>query len=226
MAAYPSIDGNADTSLRGFLKWQFMVGNQHPLTDSFIPMWCLTPARQDVTELGGYFEWRFNEPLLLPPGARIDAQAFLQANTPNAGGTPTVTVAVAYAGQLRGDLNSFPDMVTVPFCSAWDTTVTGAATSNDWNSLRNPLRKAVDVDTFVARSRAMNPRTGATWPRGTRSRSRPLRARGAVHRFGPVQFHAPSSTTRSAFLTRAAPSTSISTSRCGSRPHPARPSGP
>ena len=190
MNAYPSIDGGGDTSLRGFLKWQFMVGNQHPLTDSFIPMWNLTPARQATAELGGYFEWRFKRPLLLPPGARIDAQVQLQANTPNAGGTPTVTVAVSYAGRLRADLATFPEWVDMPFCGAWDTTVTGGATSNEWNSLRNPLKKALDIEMLIARIQsdesggdASDAAEGNTLqifdPYGR-----------ALHRFGPIQFHA------------------------------------
>src|SRR3990172_6079902 len=126
MAAFPSIEESREhlgttSSLRGFLKFQFTLGKL-PLTDHFIPMWNLSPTRQSITESAGYFEWRFKRPLLISPGGRIDAQVELQSNTPNAGGTPTITTAVSYAGRLRGDIDTMPPFIDVPFCSAWDTT--------------------------------------------------------------------------------------------------------
>src|SRR3990172_1809611 len=76
-------------------------------------MWNLCPVRQSITELGGYYEWRFREPMLITPGGRIDAQVSLQADTPNPGVTP-IFVAVSYAGRLRPDLESLPAMTDVP----------------------------------------------------------------------------------------------------------------
>src|SRR3972149_854686 len=93
MLGYPSIEvedvaAGPSTALRGFLKFKFEVGNFLPLTDHFVPMWNLCPVRQSITELGGYYEWRFREPMLIPPGGRIDAPGGLQADTPHPGGPP------------------------------------------------------------------------------------------------------------------------------------------
>jgi len=189
MCAYPSVSGNADSDLRGFLKWQFYMG-KHPLTDSYVPMWNLSPNRQQITNLGGYYEWRFARPLLLPPGGRIDAKIQLQANTPNAGGTPTITAAVAYAGRLRHDLSRMPQTIEIPFCSCWDTTVTGAAPGSDPLSLRNPLQADITVNRFVGNIQNDTTGTDATNavfgqtlqifdPRGV-----------AIHQGGTIQFHA------------------------------------
>ena len=187
MCAYPSINGSIDCSLRGFLKWQFSAGKNAPLTDSFVPMWCLTPVRQRVTELGGYFEWRFRSPLLLSPAQRIDAQVSLAANTPNAGVTP-ITVAVAYAGVLRKDYaDNMPATTEVPYCSAWDTTLTGSSCANDWNSLRNPLSTPVDVHSLILR--VENDSTGVD---GDSSKTvQIMDPRGyALSPNGPVKLHA------------------------------------
>src|SRR3989304_3072061 len=67
MLGYPSIEvedvaAGPSSALRGFLKFQFQVGNFLPLTDHFVPMWNLCPVRQSLTELGGDYEWRFREP--------------------------------------------------------------------------------------------------------------------------------------------------------------------
>jgi hypothetical protein len=150
MSAFPSINGGGDCASRGFLKWQFIMGRL-PLTDNYVPTWNLCPNRQIVTELGGYYEWRFKRPMLIPPGGRIDARVQLQANTPNVGPSPTITVAVAFAGQLRGDLTSLPPYIDVPFASCWDTTVTGAVPQNDPLTLRNPLDGRIQIESIVGR---------------------------------------------------------------------------
>jgi hypothetical protein len=188
MVAYPSVNGNGDAGLRGFLKWQFLMGRQ-PLTDGYVPMWCLTPNRQRVTELGGYYEWRFRRPILVGPGGRIDARVQLQGNTPNAGGSPTITTSVAFAGRLRGDLTDLPPFVDVPFASCWDTSTTAGTTQNDGSTLWNPLDKPIGIESLIGR--IQNDNTGndgdATAdgqllqifdPRGV-----------AIHPSGQIQFH-------------------------------------
>ena len=191
MCAYPSIESapagiGSTTSLRGFLKWQFILGRL-PLTDGFIPMWNLCPVRQLITENGGYFTWRFKRPLLVPPGGRIDAKVQLQLTTPNAGVSP-ITVAVSYSGFLRGDLTTFPNNIDVPYASAWDTTAAGqTGLANDGLSLRNPLVRNVDVEMLVCRvqsdSTGLDGDDSATFqlfdPWGR-----------AVHRSGSIQIHA------------------------------------
>mgnify|MGYP003525560054 FL=1 len=119
MLGYPSIEiedvaAGPSSALRGFLKFKFEVGNFLPLTDHFVPMWSLTPARQSITELGGYYEWRFRKPMLISPGGRIDAQVSLQVDAPNPGVTP-IFVAVSYSGMLRGDLENLPATTDPPF---------------------------------------------------------------------------------------------------------------
>jgi hypothetical protein len=158
MSAYPSIETapagiGATSALKGFLKWQFTMGRM-PLTDGFVPMWNLTPVRQKISENGGYYEWRFKSPMLVPPGGRLDALVQLQSTTPNPGVTP-ITVAVAFAGLLRPDLDTFPRMIDVPFASCWDTTVRGQqGLGNDGQTLRNPLIRAVDVEKIICRVQA------------------------------------------------------------------------
>ena len=190
MVAYPSIEiedvaAGPSTALKGFLKWKFEVGAFLPLTDHFVPMWNMMPVRQSITELGGYYEWRFREPMLISPGGRIDAQVQLQANAPNPGVTP-ITVAVAYAGMLRGDLDNLPAMTDVPFCSAWDTTVTGIQTANDWNTLRNPLKTTIDVYSLIARIQSDT--TGLDGDDSTQLQIFDPFGR-AINRFGTIFFH-------------------------------------
>jgi hypothetical protein len=192
MVAYPEIETEgtfvgATTDLKGFLKWKFMNGLL-PLTDHFVPMWTLTPTRQKISEFGGYYEWRFRKPMLIGPGGRIDAEVQLQANTPNAGSTPTVTVAIAYAGMLRGDLEALPRMTDVPFCSAWDTTVVGyTGTANPADVLRNPLRQTVDVHSLIAR--IQSDESGLEGDDSSELQVFDPFGR-VMNRFGPIQFHA------------------------------------
>ena len=198
MSAYPSVNGNLDSDLRGFLKWQFYMG-KYPLTDSYVPMWNLQPNRQRMTNLGGYYEWRFPRPILLPPGGRIDAKIQLQANTPNAQGTPTITAALAYAGRLRHDLSRMPQTIEVPFCSCWDTTVTGAAPGSDPLSLRNPLQ--VDVSVHQLIGRIQNDTTGSDATNAVQGQTLQIfDPRGvAIHQAGTIQFHALFPTDTAAF---------------------------
>lgn len=192
MCAYPSIEieervAGPATSMKGFLKFQFQVGNFLPLTDHFVPMWNMMPIRQTITESGGYYEWRFRNPMLVPPGGRIDAQVQLQTNTPNPGVTP-ITAAVAYAGMLRGDLTSLPAYTDVPFCSCWDTSVAGnQGLANDWNTLRNPLKIPVDVHSLIARIQSDT--TGLDGDDSTELQIFDPFGR-AFNRFGTVQIHA------------------------------------
>jgi hypothetical protein len=192
MVAYPAIEvesvvAGPTTALRGFLKWQFMVGNFLPLTDHFVPMWNMMPIRQTITESGGYYEWRFKKPMLISPGGRIDAQVQLQTNAPNPGVTP-ITVAVSYAGMLRGDLNSLPAYTDVPFCSCWDTTVAGnQGLANDSNTLRNPLKTTVDVHSLIARIQSDT--TGRDGDDSTELQIFDPWGR-ALNRLGTIQFHA------------------------------------
>ena len=192
MVAYPEIETEpavigATNQLRGFLKWQFQVGNRLPLTDSFIPMWNMMPVRQSISELGGYYEWRFKRPLMLPPGGRIDAQVQLQATTPNAGSAPTITVGLAYAGMLRGDLETLPTYIDVPFCSCWDTTNGISSLANDGTTLRNPLEKTVVVERLIAR--IQSDETGLDGDDSTTVQIFDPDGR-TLHRNGPIQFHA------------------------------------
>lgn len=190
--AYPSLNatgepGSApDSSLRGFLKLQFMLG-PIPLTDHFIPLWNLCPVRQNATELGGYFEWRFRRPLLISGAGRIDARVQLDANTPNAGASPTITAALAYAGRLRPDLDVMPPMIDVPFCSCWDTSLTGGDIGNTWIYLRNPLNTAVDIDELIARIQSDS--SGLNGDDSTTLQIMDPYGR-QVHRNGTIQFHA------------------------------------
>ena len=155
MAGYPSIETapaniGSQCSLKGFLKWQFILGRL-PLTDGYVPMWNLTPVRQGITENGGYYEWRFKKPMLVPAGGRLDARVTLQSTTPNPGTTP-ISVAVAFVGLLRADVERFPGLIDVPYASCWDTTVTGLqGLGNDGATLRNPLARPVDVEVLVGR---------------------------------------------------------------------------
>lgn len=194
MLAYPSIETEdldiigASSALKGFLKWQFGVGNFLPLTDHFVPMWNMMPVRQTITEFGGYYEWRFKKPMLISPGGRIDAQVHLQSNTPNPDVTP-IFVAVSYAGMLRGDLESLPAMTDVPFCSCWDTSdprSTGLL-ANDWTTLRNPLKTAVDVHSLIAR--IQNDTNGLDGDDSTELQIFDPWGR-TFNRFGTIQFHA------------------------------------
>jgi hypothetical protein len=198
MLAYPSIEtaGAAPlanftgTGLRGFLKWQFLLGIL-PLTDHYVPMWNMMPVRQSIAELGGYYEWRFKKALLIPPGGRIDAKVQLQATTPNADGTPTITVAVAYAGRLRADLETMPRMIDVPFCSCWDTSdplaPSANALANDWTTLRNPLKATVEVHSLIAR--IQNDSTGNDGDDSTEFQIFDPYGR-TINRLGTIQFHA------------------------------------
>lgn len=202
MLAYPSIETpavallGATSALKGFLKWQFQVGNFLPLTDSFVPMWNMMPVQQTMTQNGGYYEWRFKKPLLLRPGARIDAQVQLSASTPNSGATPTVTVALSYAGRLRGDLSSLPSMIDVPFVSAWDSIDTGGQVANDPNTMRNPLRTSVEVDYLIGQ--VLDTTTGLQGDTSTELQVFSPDGR-TVHQAGPIQFHALFPTDTAAF---------------------------
>jgi hypothetical protein len=192
MLGYPSIEieeraAGPSSALRGFLKFQFGVGNFLPLTDHFVPMWNMMPNRQSITEGGGYYEWRFKKPMLIPPGGRIDAQVSLQANAPNPGVTP-IFVAVSYSGMLRQDLDTLPAMTDVPFCSAWDTSVVGnQGLANDWNTLRNPLKSTVDVHSLIGR--IQDDTTGLDGDDSTELQIFDPWGR-AVNRFGTIDFHA------------------------------------
>lgn len=192
MVAYPTVETAPFTqvgvmsSLKGFLRWEFKVGNFLPLTDSFVPMWNLMPDRQGITTAGGYYEWRFKKPLLLRPGARIDALVNLAPATPNAGGSPTITVALAYAGRLRGDLDSLPAMIDVPFCSAWDTLDTGAQTANDPNTLRNPIQRPIVVDSLIGH--VLDSTNGREGDTSTELQVFDPNGR-AVHQAGTIQIH-------------------------------------
>ncbi len=174
-----------DSSLRGFLKFQFTLG-PIPLTDHFIPMWNLCPVRQAITEFGGYFEWRFSRPLVISPAGRIDARVQLASNTPNAAGAPTITVDLAYAGRLRPDLDKMPAMIDVPFVSAWDTSLTGANLANDGISLRNPLARPVEVEQFICR--VENDSTGLNGDDSTLIDLRDPWG-SPFNRFGPIAIH-------------------------------------
>jgi hypothetical protein len=187
ICAFPSINGSSDSALRGFLKFHFIAGGL-ALTDNYVPLWNLTPNRRRATELGGYYEWRFKKPMILAGGARIDARVQLQANTPNSGPSPTITVSVALAGRLRGDLERPPPFTDVPFASCWDTTIAGGP-QNDPLSLRNPLVRPLQIESLIGR--IQNDNSGndgdATAdgqliqifdPRGV-----------AIHPNGPIQFH-------------------------------------
>lgn len=197
MSAYAAAALNAtgepgqppDMSLRGFLRWSFTLGGIGglALTDSFVPMWNLTPVRQQITESGGYFEWRFDRPLVISPAARIDARVQLDTSTPNLAGAPTITAAVAYAGRLRPDLDTVPAMIDVPFCSCWDTTQTGGNTANDWDSLRNPLKAAVEVKELICR--VENQTTGLNGDDSKELQIFDPFGR-ALHRNGTIQIHA------------------------------------
>jgi hypothetical protein len=72
-----------DSSLRGFLRFQFTLG-PIPLTDHFIPMWNLCPIRQAITEFGGYFSGGSLGPRDLPrwPDRRVSSTR----STPNVAG--------------------------------------------------------------------------------------------------------------------------------------------
>jgi hypothetical protein len=125
--------------------------------------------------------------MLISPGGRIDAQVSLQADAPNPGVTP-IFVAVSYSGMLRGDLENLPAYTDVPFCSAWDTTVTGnQGTANDWNTLRNPLSTTLDIHSLIAR--VQNDETGLDGDDSTELQIFDPYGR-AVNRFGTIQFHA------------------------------------
>jgi len=196
MVAFPSVQtaGAAplaaftDTGLRGFLKFQFLLGTL-PFTDHYVPMWNMMPQRQGITENGGYYDWKFARPLLISPGGRIDAQVQLQATTPNAGGAPTITVAIAYAGRLRADLESMPGLIDVPFCSCWDSGdgPNPNAIANDWTTLRNPLAAPVTVHSLIAR--IQNDETGGNGDDSTEVQIFDPWGR-VFNRFGPIQFHA------------------------------------
>jgi hypothetical protein len=175
-----------DSSLRGFLRFQFTLG-PIPLTDHFIPMWNLCPIRQAITEFGGYFEWRFSRPLVISPAGRIDARVQLDASTPNAGGAPTITTKIAYSGRLRPDLSKLPDMVDVPFVSCWDTTLTGTNLANDGISLRNPLARAVDIEQLICRVEDQT--NGLDGDDSTEIDIRDPWGH-PLSRFGPIQIHA------------------------------------
>lgn len=197
MVAFPSVETAQaaplatfkSTSLRGFLKFQFLLGTL-PLTDHFVPMWNLTPERQRIAEFGGYFNWKFKRPLLIPPGGRIDAQVQLDPSTPSVGVSP-ITVAVAYAGRLRADLEVMPERIDVPFCSCWDPgdpqSPTPNAIANDWTTLRNPLKAPVTVHSLIAR--ILNNETGREGDDSTELQIFDPYGR-TFNRFGTIQFHA------------------------------------
>ncbi len=190
--AYPSLNATGesgiapDSSLRGFLKFKFDLGNI-PLTDNYIPLWNLAPTRQLITELGGYFKWTFRRPLLISPAAQITAQMQLASNTPNAGASPTITTTIAYEGRLRPDLDTMPAMIDVPFCSCWDSSLTGTHLSNDGASLWNPLEKSIDVDMLICRIE--NDSTGLNGDDSTELQIYDPYGR-SMRRDGSIQIHA------------------------------------
>lgn len=193
MLGYPSVETEdlaiigATSTLRGFLRFQFQVGNFFPLTDSFVPMWTFMPRQQAITAFGGYYEWRLRKPLLIAPGGRLDAQVHLHTSTPNAGAAPTITVALAFAGRLRGDLTRLPSVIDVPFVSAWDSIETGSQVANPPTALRNPLTTDVDVHSIIGQ--VLNTTNGLPGDTGTELQIFDPFGR-AVHQDGPIQHHA------------------------------------
>lgn len=190
MCAYPSIETapaniGSSTALKGFLKWQFVLGRL-PLTDGYVPMWNLMPVRQQITEDGGYYEWRFKRPMLVPAGGRVDARVQLQSTTPNPGTTP-ITVAVALVGNFRGDVEHFPSMIDVPFASCWDTTDPNENGLANETRLGNPLVRAIDVEMLIGR--VQSDETGLE---GDDSKTLQIfdPYGRSLHRSGPIQMHA------------------------------------
>ena len=192
MLGFPSIETapaniGSTSALRGFLKWQFILGRL-PLTDGYVPMWNLTPVRQQITENGGYYEWRFKKPMLVPPGGRLDARVTLQSTTPNSGTVPTITVSVAMVGLLRPDLQGFPPLIDVPFASCWDTTQQNMATlGNDATTLHNPLARPVDVEMLIGRVQSDVTGLDGDDSQGVQVFDPYGRA---LHRSGSIQMHA------------------------------------
>lgn len=158
MAVYgATAPSSSDLSWRGLPKFKFTLGSKK-VTDGFIPMWTFTPAKQNVTELGGYYTWVLPRPLIVSPVLTLEAEIYLSADAPG-----NASVYLAYAGQALDCNYPIPDQIDIPYISCWDTTKTQPPSTGFYSdplSLYNATTEVLRVQRIVGRVQADNSTDG------------------------------------------------------------------